>query len=742
MFRLLIRIKRFAKKKLKLSGTVRHTSSRDKLLYKSVLILVIGLMITLLYPQQQIFQAVSIPRLDEIAREDIVAPFAFEVKRPQDQVDREIRDTLDNLPVILNYNFGLYENVYSSIGTFFSHVRDLKESNLPLARKVDSLNSIKEDVDIAVLRELLKSNHLDTTENRLLKTIESIYQLGVLPDSIDLSEYNFNFAQVRKKQQQLRTPVENILTVGQTRDIFMERAESDTIFPHSPQGFASLGYSFIKPNLSINMAATNLNKKNKLDAIPHIEREFKAGEVIIKRNTKADSWHIRSLEAMTAEQLESGRKGSFWQKLLPYFGRGSFILFALVMLAVFLANYNNRRMFSNPKFTAMMLIIVLEVVAVYVIDHELNLSVYLIPFAIGAILLTIMFDLATGIFTTLIMAIIVGILQNFNFATMLLAFFSGAVASLSVIRVHKRSDFYRSILYLTVFYLVAVYLMEALKFSTSDEIIPYLGYGMVNAVLSPIIAMGFLPVFETMFGITTDLTLLELSDMNHPLLRRLALEAPGTYHHSIVVGNLCEKAAEAIDANPLLARVGSYYHDIGKMEIPEYFVENSQGNKSKHDSLSPSMSALIISSHVKKGLDLADQADLPDVIMDFIAEHHGTTLMSYFYHKARELKSENGGEEVPEEEYRYPGPRPHSKETAILMIADSVEAASRTLEDPKPSRIRNLVKKLINEKFQSGQLSDSELTMRDLSIMEDAFTQRVLSAFHTRVDYPQKEEAK
>jgi hypothetical protein len=443
---------------------------------------------------------------------------------------------------------------------------------------------------------------------------------------------------------------------------------------------------------------------------------------------------------MTQKQIETGQEGSLWQSILPYLGRGSFILFTLAMMAVFLAHYNHRRMFSNQKFTAMLLIIVLEVLAVYVIDHKLNLSVYLIPFAIGAILLTILFDLATGIFTTLIIAIIVGIIQNFNFGTVLLAFFSGTVASLSVERVHKRSDFYRSILYLMIFYLVSVYLMEALKFSTSEEIIPLLGYGLINAILAPIIAMGILPVFESMFGITTDLTLLELSDMNHPLLRRLALEAPGTYHHSIVVGNLCEKAAEAIGANPLLARVGSYYHDIGKMEIPEYFVENSQGNKSKHDSLSPSMSALIISSHVKKGLDLADQADLPDVIMDFIAEHHGTTLMTYFYHKARELNSENGDENVPEEEYRYPGPRPHSKETAILMIADSVEAASRTLEEPKPSRIRNLVKKLINDKFQSGQLADSELTMSDLSIMEDAFTQRVLSAFHTRVDYPQKED--
>jgi len=282
--------------------------------------------------------------------------------------------------------------------------------------------------------------------------------------------------------------------------------------------------------------------------------------------------------------------------------------------------------------------------------------------------------------------------------------------------------------------------LESLNFSSSDTILKELGYGITNAILSPIVAMGILPIFETMFNITTNLTLLELSDMNHPLLRRLALEAPGTYHHSIVVGNLCEKAAEAIDANPLLARVGSYYHDIGKIEIPEYFVENSSGNKSKHDSLSPSMSALIISSHVKKGMELAEREDLPDVILAFIAEHHGTTLMDYFYHKAKEMSGGNGDSDVDETEYRYPGPKPMSKETAILMVADSVEAASRTLEEPKPSRIRNLVKKLINAKLESGQLADSELTLKDLSTMENAFTQMLIGIFHSRVDYPQKDE--
>jgi putative nucleotidyltransferase with HDIG domain len=204
------------------------------------------------------------------------------------------------------------------------------------------------------------------------------------------------------------------------------------------------------------------------------------------------------------------------------------------------------------------------------------------------------------------------------------------------------------------------------------------------------------------------------------------------------VGNLSEKAAEAIGANALLARVGSYYHDIGKMEISEYFVENQYGIKNKHEKLTPNMSALIIASHVKKGVELAEEYDLPDRIFDFVDEHHGTTLISFFYDKAKEESGEGG---FNEDDFRYPGPRPNSRETAIVMLADSVEAASRTLEEPKPSRIQHLIKRIINDKFQGGQLASSELTMHDLSLIEDSFANMLIGVFHARIDYPRKEMA-
>jgi len=327
---------------------------------------------------------------------------------------------------------------------------------------------------------------------------------------------------------------------------------------------------------------------------------------------------------------------------------------------------------------------------------------------------------------------LLGILHRFSFGATLLTSAVGIVACLTSRRVRKRSDFYRITFAVVLTYIILIAVVENLKLSPNEDILTEILHGSVVSVLSLFLVMGMLPVFESIFGITTDTTLLELSDLNHPLLKRLSIEAPGTYHHSISVGNLSESAAEAIGGNALLARVGAYYHDIGKVEIPEYFVENQFSVRSKHESLTPSMSALILSSHVKKGRMLGEEADIPDVVLNFIEEHHGTMVMSYFYHKARE----QGDEATSIDKFRYPGPKPQTRETGIAMLADAVEAASRTLDDPKPARIDTLIQRIINDRFESGELSECPLTLRDLAGIRVAFAQVLIAAFHHRVRYP------
>jgi len=247
------------------------------------------------------------------------------------------------------------------------------------------------------------------------------------------------------------------------------------------------------------------------------------------------------------------------------------------------------------------------------------------------------------------------------------------------------------------------------------------------------VGLFLLPVVEPLIGVCSDLTLLELSDLNHPLLQRMALEAQGTYHHSQVVGQLAEHAARAIDANALLTRVGALFHDIGKMEKPEYYVENQRPDLNKHDELSPSMSALVIAAHVKDGIELGRKWRLPRMVIDFIPEHHGTMVMEYFYHKALEAE---GNETVKVDDFRYPGPKPRSRETAILMCADAVEAAARSLSKPTPSRIREITKQIIDKRMLSGELDESGLSLSDIARIREAFIPLLTGIHHARIVYP------
>jgi putative nucleotidyltransferase with HDIG domain len=290
-----------------------------------------------------------------------------------------------------------------------------------------------------------------------------------------------------------------------------------------------------------------------------------------------------------------------------------------------------------------------------------------------------------------------------------------------------------------IFYILAGYAIinfgwgflhyESFKIMTQN----FAYYYLPNAILTPTGVFLLLGIFERIFDVTTDSTLLELSDLNRPLLKRLSVEAPGTFHHSIIVGNLAEAAAEAIGANSLLTRVGCYYHDIGKLSKAEYFVENQAGSINKHQNLTPNMSSIILANHVKAGLEKANEYNLPHAVKRFIPEHHGTSIMSYFFHKAKEI---SGSDDVNEDAFRYPGPKPQSRETAIAMLADTVEAATRTLPNPNLARITALVDNLIEKRFHEGELDNCELTLRDLTKIKEAFIPILLGIHHLRIEYP------
>ncbi len=357
-----------------------------------------------------------------------------------------------------------------------------------------------------------------------------------------------------------------------------------------------------------------------------------------------------------------------------------------------------------------------------------------LPVPLGGVLLTVLFNVRLAFAGSLVLTILTGIMLAAPIEYFLFTFVGSLVGVFTLARRQGRTAFFRagSTLGLANAYSVLAFaLMKGEAETLGADIVG----GLVNGAIVAVLATGLLPLLEHSFGRTTDFTLLELSNLNEPMLKHLVLMTPGTYHHSIMVGTLAEAAAEAIGANALLCRVGAYYHDIGKTRHPAYFIENQSDAMNRHDKLAPSLSRAIVMSHVKEGMEMARAYGLPEVLVDLIPQHHGTRLVTYFYQRAKE-RADPDLQEVKEEDYRYPGPKPQTREAAILMLADAVEAAARTLTDPTPARIQGAVQKLINGIFVDGQLDECDLTLRDLHLIANSFVRILAGIFHHRVDYP------
>ncbi len=358
---------------------------------------------------------------------------------------------------------------------------------------------------------------------------------------------------------------------------------------------------------------------------------------------------------------------------------------------------------------------------------------FALPVASGAMLVSLLLDFHLALAFSFIVSLLMGMVFPGDPFMPLFYFTTSIMAALHVIRCKKRTAVIRAGGMTALVSFVAIIGIDLYHGQLIGRGLFDLGAGFLGAALTATIVSVTLPFFEAVFDIATDIKLLELLDPNQPLLKELVYKSPGTYHHSIVIGNLAEAAAEAINENPLLARVGSYYHDIGKVQKPEYFIENQRVNENKHDRLSPSMSSLIITSHVREGAEMAMQQKLPSAIVDIIRQHHGNSLITYFYQKAKEQQPVGL---VAEQDFRYPGPRPRTKVAAIVMLADAVEAASRTLVEPTPQRIQGLTNSVITRIFLDDQLSMCDLTLKDLREISKSFNMILNGIFHHRIDYP------
>ena len=749
MFSLLLKIKRRIKRLLKVQTGERqqpHTSLHSKT-FKFLMLILFSVLIGVLYPGKALYDPLDMQRKGEIAREDILAPFKIIVNKTERELREEKEDTKLALPFIIDYDTTIVHNVSARFDILINLIDSLQtvnkeDSTIADSQLVDYVAKRYPQLSVYAIETVLVDDSLSKLQRNLKQIIsEDIYSVGVLPDLYSLPESRNRNVMIRKGETQRIINRSNLKSVAAANASMVAALELvSTTENIDVEYYHRLGRIFIQPNLYINMTEYNNQLESEIERISPIKETVEQNDIILRTGKKINERQERILREMILIQRAQAAEEGWMQTILPLLARIFLILSAFAVLYLFLYFFRKDIYRSNPKLLALFLTFALQLFLVYLIEHanvRFELSQYIYPVALLPIMITILFDAEVGILATFSMAFLLGILHRFDFSLSFMTIVVGTAACFTSRHVRKRSEFFRIMYSTALTFAMFALLMENLKLTPNDEYMVDIGYGLVNGIVVPLLAIGLLPFFESLFSITTDITLLELSDLNHPLLKRLSLEAPGTYHHSIIVGTLTESAAKAIGGNSLLARVGAYFHDIGKIEIPEYFVENQLGLKSKHEELTPSMSSIILSSHVKKGRLLGDESDIPDDVLNFIEEHHGTMIQSYFHNKA----IEQGMDKASADKFRYPGPKPQIRETGIAMLADAVEAASRTLDDPKPARINNLIQRIINDRFESGELDECPLTLKDLSKIKEAFSQILIGTFHHRITYPQKDES-
>ncbi len=525
--------------------------------------------------------------------------------------------------------------------------------------------------------------------------------------------------------------IETVMEEG-IREDSIERAKTYVIEEFKnleiPQEFKNVGGEIalllIRPNMVYDREATERQQEEAMDAITPVK--VFSNQILIEKGTVITHEHHKMLKELGL--LARDKKADISLVI------GIFCISGLLVGGLaFAIRCFHRNIYDNNLYLILLVLIILSTLIISL--GVKTISDYLIPLAAGSMLISILINPQIAVFSSFIMSIAIGIMLGNDFFFTLVALSGAIVGIFCTAKVTQRSDLTKAggIIGAANFLMITGLLF--LNNGTLLDILKESPWGIVNGILSSILAIGTLPFLENAFGITSAIKLLELSNPNQPLIRKLMLDAPGTYHHSIIVGNLAEAGAEAVGADSLLARVGANYHDVGKLKRPYFFIENQLASENPHDKLSPTLSALIITSHVKDGLEIAREYNLPINITDFIAQHHGTTLLSFFYKKAIDAASEK---KVDEASYRYEGPKPQTREVAIVMLADCAEAAVRSMSKPTPGKIEGLIRQIIKDKLSDDQLDECDLTLKDLDKIAAAFSRVLTGIFHTRIEYPDK----
>ena len=676
-------------------GDVLRKDHMDKwkriFLFTITAILIYFILMTVVTPKRYKLNEGDIATVDIKAPRDIIDEEATKLKEQEVTAKVEKKFTLKNEIKI---------EASDNVKGFFNKLINLKSNNIDEKSKIAELKKIDTiNLSDSEYKELLDLSVDKDTELQwiALTAIDKAYENQIEEDSKAIADAKSIVDQYLSRQG-LESNIEVIL-----REICESQVKANYFFDQS------------KTDEAIKEALKGVSKVM-----------IKKNQIIVKEGEPITQKQINILTelGLIGEDIS---KDYIYTYIILFF----YVLFVLILQYIYMKNENNK-ILNNTKLV--FLILLLNLLSLIIARVFTLVSVFLIPIACTPILMTVFLGSKISIIINSFNLLFIGIIIGFDPQIILVAIVANIISSLTLKKVNQRNDILYSTAYLAVSSAIIVLSSGILLSNNIKRILIDVALATGGAFISGILAMGLLPFLESSFNLVTNMKLLELSNPNNLLLKRLLMEAPGTYHHSIMVANLAEVAAEEVGANPMLVRVGAYYHDIGKIKRPFFFGENQLGGVNPHDKISPALSTTIIISHVKDGLELAKEYDVPTIVTDMIAQHHGTTLVKYFYYTLKN-NSENP-DLIKEDDFRYPGPKPQTKEAAIIMMADSVEAAVRSIQEPTLDKIEAMVNNIIKDKLNSNQLNECDLTFKDLEVIKACFLKVLKGIYHHRIEYP------
>jgi putative nucleotidyltransferase with HDIG domain len=660
------------------------------------------------------------------------------------EAERSVLSVYDYDPAVLSEFENRVQTTFQSLAASFQKVGKRVDQNALRKKEWDSF--LRVPLTQREWQVLEKERFNPAIGEAALKLTAPILQKGIVIDKELLdpnAEKGILIRNIQTREERKTFPPFTFLDYKEARSKL--QAQGPLLTPvlgkESPAIALKIAEHFLRLNLTFNKGETEVRKIDAKEKINPVYFQVKRGEVILREGDRVQEEHLLKVKALKKAQERT-------HLVAILIGIGVLTFLILVSLYQF-STQNIRKIALSQKdllFFSTTLVGVIAFLKLFQLSTDVlggeffsipsSSYLYLFPIATGAMLVRIVLNSEVAIVFSLLSSYFSAAMMGNQLFYFIFTFVGSVIGAHKVARCEQRSILLKagiSVGGINTLMILSYNLISVNPFKMT--LLSDLVMGFLGGALASVLVLGIIPIVESLFGYTTDIKLLELANMDHPILKDLILQAPGTYHHSIIVGSLVEAAAKSISANPLLARVSAYYHDIGKLKKPLYFIENSGSGENKHDHLTPTMSSLILISHVKDGVELAHENRLGERIGHIIQQHHGTSLISYFYQKAKE-KENPEMESMDEKDFRYPGPKPQTKEAGIVMLADSVEAASRTLTEPTPSRIKNLVQRITNNIFLDGQMEECELTLKDLQKIQENFNRILTAIFHQRIDYP------